>query len=89
MISTSASFAAAVSDRNIMTTTTSTFLKTSLQSSSQYDSIIDSSRLNESNFSSSLSQSNSSNKIKMPQITDSNLKVEVVVDGLNMPTTMV
>ncbi len=91
MISTSDSFAAAVSDKNIMTTsTTSTFLKTSLQSSSQHDSIINSSSLNESNFSSSLSQSNSSssNKIKMPQITDSNLTVEVVVDGLNMPTTM-
>jgi hypothetical protein len=87
MISTSDSFAAAISDRNIMTTTTSTFLKTSLQSSSQHDSIINSS-LNESNSSSSLSQSNnSSNKIKMPQITDSNLTV-VVVDGLNMPTTM-
>ncbi|HEX7141972.1 MAG TPA: PQQ-dependent sugar dehydrogenase [Nitrososphaeraceae archaeon] len=89
MISTSDSFAAAVSDRNIMTTTTSTFLKTSLQSSSQHDSIINSSSWNESNSSSSLSQSNSSsNKIKMPQITDSNLTVEIVVDGLNMPTTM-
>ena len=91
MISTLDSFAAAVSDRNIMTTTTtSTFLKTSLQLSSQYDSIINSSSLNESNSSSSLSQSNSSssNNIKMPQITDSNLTVEVVVDGLNMPTTM-
>ena len=62
MISTSDSFAAAVSDRNIMTTTTiSTFLKTSLQSSSsslsQHDSIINNSSLNESNSSSSLSQS--------------------------------
>ena len=89
MISTSDSFAAAVSDRNIMTTTTSTFLKTSLQSSLQQDSIINSSSLNESNSSSSIAQSNSSNnKITIPQITDSNLTVELVVDGLNMPTTM-
>ena len=90
MISTSDSFAAAVSDRNIMTTSTINFFKTSLQSSSQHDSIINSSSFNESISSSSLSQSNnsSSNKIKMPQLTDSNLTVEVVVDGLNMPTTM-
>ena len=89
MISTLDSFAAAVSDRNIMTTSTTTSFKTSLQSSSQHDSIINSSSFNESISSSSLSQSNSSsNKIKMPQLTDSNLTVEVVVDGLNMPTTM-
>jgi aldose sugar dehydrogenase len=88
--STSNSLAAAVSDRNIMSTTTSSFLKTSsLQTSLQHDSIINSSSLNESNSSSFISQLNSSNnKIKMPQITDSNLTVEVVVDGLNMPTTM-
>jgi glucose/arabinose dehydrogenase len=89
MNSTSYSFAAAVSDRNIMTTSTINFFKTSLQSSSQHDFIINSSSFNESISSSSLSQSNSSsNKIKMPQLTDSNLTVEVVVDGLNMPTTM-
>ena len=39
-------------------------------------------------FPSQKSSSSSSNKIKMPQLTDSNLTVEVVVDGLNMPTTM-
>jgi hypothetical protein len=73
-----------------MTTTTSSFLKTSsLQSSLQHDFIINSSSLNESNSSSFISHLNSSNnKIKMPQIIDSNLTIEVVVDGLNMPTTM-
>jgi len=69
---------AAVSDRNITTTTTPDSLQTSnLQSSAQQDSIVNSSSLGESNSSSSL-----------PQIKDPNLTVEVVVDGLNMPTTM-
>lgn len=79
---------AAVSDRNILTT--SDFLKTSsLQSSSQQDSIVNSSSLNKNNSSFSISNSSSSNnKTKMPQIRDSNLTVEVVVDGLDMPTTM-
>jgi len=45
--------------------------------------------LGESNSSSSISYfSNSSNNITLPQVKDPNLTVEVVVDGLNMPTTM-
>ena len=89
MISTSDSFAAAISDRKIMTTTTSTFLKTSLQSSSQHDSIINISSLGESNSSSFISySSNSSNNITLPQVKDPKLAVEEVIDGLNMPTTM-
>ena len=89
MISTSDSFAAAISDRKIMTTTTSTFLKTSLQSSSQHDSIINISSLGESNSSSFISySSSSSNNITLPQVKDPKLTVEEVIDGLNMPTTM-
>ena len=45
--------------------------------------------MGESNSSSSISYfSNSSNNITLPQVKDPNLTVEVVVDGLNMPTTM-
>jgi glucose/arabinose dehydrogenase len=79
---------AAVSDRNITTTTTPDSLQTSnLQSSAQQDSIVNSSSLGESNSSSSISYSSNSNDT-LPQIKDPNLTVEVVVDGLNMPTTM-
>ena len=74
---------AAVSDRNITTTTTFD----SLQTSKLQSSIVNSSSLGESNSISPISYSSNS-KAKMPQIRDSTLTVEVVVDGLNMPTTM-
>ena len=76
---------AAVSDRDI--TTTSYSLKTSKLQSSQQDSIVNNSNLGEIN-SSSISYSSSASKTKMPQIIDPNLTLEVVADGLNMPTTM-
>ena len=78
---------AAVSARDITTTTTSDSLKTSnLQSSQQY-SIVNNSSSGEIN-SSSISYSSSASKTKKPLIIDPNLTVEVVADGLNMPTTM-
>ena len=66
---------------------TSDSLKISnLQSSQQY-SIVNNSSSGEIN-SSSISYSSSASKTKMPMIIDPNLTVEVVADGLNMPTTM-
>ena len=60
-----------------------------MQLSSQQDSIVNNSSLGESNSSSSISySSNNNNNITLPQVKDPNLTVEVVVDGLNMPTTM-
>ena len=86
------SFAAAVSDRKFTKTTidTSNYLQApNLQLSSQQNTIANNSSLGESNSSSSISySSNNNNNITLPQVKDPNLTVEVVVDGLNMPTTM-
>ena len=86
------SFAAAVSDRKFTKTTidTSNYLQApNLQLSSQQNTITNNSSLGESNSSSSISySSNNNNNITLPQVKDPNLTVEVVVDGLNMPTTM-
>ena len=86
IISIQGSFAA-VSDIAITNTTISDPIKTSNLPSLQQDSIVNNSSLGEIN-SSSISYSSSISKIKMPEIIDPTLTVEVVSDGLNMPTTM-
>jgi glucose/arabinose dehydrogenase len=80
---------ASVSDRDV--TNKSVFLKASnLQSSSssQQDSTVNNSTLGKINSNSSISYSSISSTPTLPQIIDPNLTVEVVADGLNMPTTM-
>lgn len=82
---------ASVSDRDV--TNKSVFLKasnlqSSSSSSSQQDSTVNNSTLGKINSNSSISYSSISSTPTLPQIIDPNLTVEVVADGLNMPTTM-
>ena len=88
-VSDSFAAASAVSDKILtkkLIDISNSLQSSNLQVSLQQDSL-NNSNLDLSNSSSLRSDSNSNN-ITLPQVKDPNLTVEVVINGLNMPTTM-